>query len=138
MALWATSPDPQTLPQKRNRKKRKKEGLGPSEVAPNKPKQEKPKTQKRAFQLSINIFCVFVVKKAFLTTCPKTCAPPKDYKNWGFRENIFENSYASRNGYFGTPKSKSRNSNCPFLGPFSSLSTAKTQKCSETPIFIVF
>ena len=63
-------------------------------------------------------------------------APPKHYRNKGFRKHILKNTFASRNGHF-TQKPKSRNSKYHYFGAFFSLSTTKTQRCFETPIFIV-
>ena len=46
-----------------------------------------------------------------------------------------KNRFASRSVHFWTKKPKTRNSSYLFFRAFSSLSTTKTQKCSETPNF---
>ena len=106
-----------------------------------KKEQKTTKTQKYS-KMSFSVisqnfpfFGVGVQNFPFLTTWPKKRAPQNTIKNRGFSKLLFEETYASRNGHFWTKKTKSRNSSYHFFLPISSLSTTKTQKVAETPIF---
>ena len=163
VALWATSPDPWTLPQKKKQEKQNKrtnkEGLGAKWGGPlghltwpskkTKPKQKnkakkKQKTRKTKKYPKNEFFSCQPIfpfgggpKFPVIDNLAKKCAPKKHYKTRGFSKAFFENSYASRNGNFWTKKPKPKIPVIIFWA-FSSLSTTKTHKCAETPIFVVF
>ena len=86
----------------------------------------------------INQFFLFVGVQNFpFDNLAQKAHPPKHYKNRGFSNPFFWNRFASRHRHFWT-KPKPEVPVIIFAGPRSSLSTTKTQTCSETPIFIVF
>ena len=133
MALWTTSPDTKNKNKKNEKNKNQNKKQGQTK------QQKNPKPQTKSFSVtSQNFLCFcFVQKEHFLTTWPKTHAPSKHYKIWGFQRT--KNSYASRNGHFWTQKTQIQKFQLSlFLSFFLLFSTTKTQKCSETPIFRVF
>ena len=101
MAFWVTSPDPWNLQKERKQTKRNKEGSGPSEVAlratspgpknknKNWKKQETQKSPKRTFQLSVQIFCVYLLlqKKTFFNNLAQNARTPKTLYKYGVSAN---------------------------------------------------
>ena len=97
-----------------------------------------PKKELFSYQSNF-LFLVGVQNFPFLTTWPKNAHPKNTIKIGVSATHFLENSFESRNGHFWTKKNP--NPEIPviiFLLPFSSLTTTKTQKLAETPIFIVF
>ena len=156
MALRATSPDLRNPPKENKNPKNKtkqKEGLGPSEVEKRKTKPKNNKKQKKrnkerkskkhnntkkSFSVISQIFLFWGVSKIpFLTTWPRKRAPKNTLKIGVSARHFWKNSYASRNSHFRT-KNQIQKFQLSFLGLFSSLSTTKTQKSVDTPIFTVF
>ena len=125
-------------PQKK-KQKRNKEGLGPSEVTKKQKKKKKKRKerkrtakntripQKITFQLSLtfSFFGGGVQKLPFLTTWPKKRAPPKHYKNRGFRNPFCAKKFWVTKRPFRTKKNKSRNSSYLFFCLFLLLQQQK-------------
>ena len=92
--------------------------------------------QKEFFSCQSNFtFSVGVQNFPFLTTWPKTRAPPKNYKHRGFREQIFEKQLCVTKLPFLDPKNPNPEIPVIFFCPFSSLSTTKNTKMLWNPYF---
>ena len=132
-------------PQNKNKNKQKQTKTKKyKKTKRNQRKKEKSRKTKKYSKMSFSVisqnflFLGGCPKFPFLTTWPKKRAPPKHYKTRGFSKPFLKKTYASRNGHFRTKTTQIQQFQLSFVCLFSSLSTTKTQKCAETPIFIVF
>ena len=143
---WPFGPPHLTL--KPSKKKKETKNKKKSKTKKNRKKKEREKTKKHknakkelfSYQSIFSFFMVGVQNFPFLTTWPKKERSQKNTIKIGFQQPIFWKTVLSHEtAIFGQKKPKSRNSSYHFFFClFSSLTTTKTQKLAETPIFIVF